>query len=185
MHRAPALLELGLCTIGQSPGLALEPLIDLGLRGDVLIDVACLVAQVEDDAILHGFVVLVGVDVRSEGLDAALLLVLEQWRSGEADQRRVRQQFFHRRVEFARLGAVAFIHKDEYLAFGAKLRRQVAANFFEEGVDVAIFRRAKLVYQRADQPFATRVEHARQVAAARRAIDVLADALEDLFDLLV
>ena len=71
LHRAPALLELGLGDVGQALRLELEPLIDLGLRGDVLVDVARLVAQVEHDAVAHRLVVLVGVDVRAEDLDAA------------------------------------------------------------------------------------------------------------------
>ena len=80
-HRAPALLELGLRHVGQPSGLELEPLIDPGLRRDVLVDVARLVAQVQHHAVAHRFVILVGVDVRPEGFDAPPLVVLEQRRS--------------------------------------------------------------------------------------------------------
>ena len=71
LHRAPALLELGLGEVGQPLGLGLEPLVDLLLRGDALVDVARLVAQVEHHAVPHGLVELVGVDVAAEDLDAS------------------------------------------------------------------------------------------------------------------
>ena len=90
LHRAPALLELGLGQIGQSLGLGLEPLVDLRLRGDVLVDVARLVAQIEHHAVLHRLVELVGVDVAAEDLDALLLVGLQQRRAGEADEHGVR-----------------------------------------------------------------------------------------------
>ena len=96
-------------------------------RGDVLVDVARLVAQVEHHAVAHRLVVLVGVDVRAEGLDAASLVVLEQRRAGEADQHRVRQQRLHRLVQLAGLGAVALVHEDEDLALGVEALGQVAS----------------------------------------------------------
>ena len=85
-HGAPPLPELCLGQITQSLGLRVEPLVDLGLRGDVLVDVARLVAQVQDHSVVNSLVVLVGVDVRAEDLDAALLVGSEERRSGEPDQ---------------------------------------------------------------------------------------------------
>ena len=76
LHRAPALLELRLGQIGQPLGLGLEPLVDLRLGGDVLVDVPRLVAQVEHHPVLHRLVELVGVDVAAEDLDAPLLVGL-------------------------------------------------------------------------------------------------------------
>ena len=65
LHRAPALLQLGLGQVGHALGLELEPLVDLVGRGQVLVDVAGLVAQVEHHAVLDGLVELVGVDEAS------------------------------------------------------------------------------------------------------------------------
>jgi len=80
LYGAPALLELGLGEVGQPLGLQLEPLVDLRLRCDVLVDVARLVAQVQHHTVAHRLVVLVGMDVGAEGLDAAALVGLEQGR---------------------------------------------------------------------------------------------------------
>ena len=52
----------------------LEPLVDLLLRRDVLVDVPRLVAQIQHDLVLHRLVELVGVDVAAEDLDALLLV---------------------------------------------------------------------------------------------------------------
>ena len=90
LHRAPALLELRLGQVVQPLGLGLEPLVDLRLRGDVLVDVPRLVAQVEHHAVPHRLVELVGVDVAAEDLDALLLVGLQQRRAGEADEHRIR-----------------------------------------------------------------------------------------------
>ena len=51
LHRPPALLQLGLGEVGQALGLRLEPLVDLVLGGQLLIDVAGLVAKIEDHAV--------------------------------------------------------------------------------------------------------------------------------------
>ncbi len=51
-----------------------------------MVDAACLVAQVQHHLIAYRFVGLVGVDVWSEGLDAALLVGFEERRADEADQ---------------------------------------------------------------------------------------------------
>jgi len=91
LHRAPLLLQAGLAQVGEALGLGLEPLVDLFRAGQVLIYVACLVAQVEDDAVRHGLIELVGVDERAEGLDARCLVCLQQRRPGEADEHRLRQ----------------------------------------------------------------------------------------------
>ena len=95
-------------------------MIDLRLRRDLLVDVARFVAQVEHNAVAHRLVVLVGVDVWPEGLDAPPLVGSEQRGPGEADQHRPRQQRLHRIVELARLGAVALVNEDEDLALGVE-----------------------------------------------------------------
>ncbi len=46
----------------------------------------------------HSFIVLVGVDVGTEDLDARLLLRAQSRSSGEADEHGVRQNGFHRRM---------------------------------------------------------------------------------------
>ena len=74
LHRAPALLQLGLGQVGHALGLGLEPGVDLRRGGEVLVDGPRLVAQVEHDAVLDGLVELVGVDERAEGLDARFLV---------------------------------------------------------------------------------------------------------------
>ena len=145
LHRAPALLELGLSHIGQPTSLEVKPLIDLGLRGDVLVDVARLVAQVQHHAVAHCLVVLVGVDVRPEGFDTPLLVAFEQRRPGEADQHGSRQQRLHRVVELTGLGAVALIYEDKDIALGVEVFGQVAANVLDKFIDVAFFGRAELV----------------------------------------
>ena len=122
LHRAPALLELRLGQIGQALGLGLEPLVDLRLRGDALVDVPRLVAQIQHHPVLHRLVELVGVDVAAEDLDALLLVRLQQRRAGEADEHRARQDGLHRLVQLAGLGAVALVHEDEQVALGPEVR---------------------------------------------------------------
>ena len=126
LHGAPALFELGQGVVGETTGLGLEPLIDLGLRGDALVDVAGFVAQVEDDTVAHSFVVFVGVDVGAEDFDAGAFVALEQGRAGEADEGGVGQQRLHGLVQLARLGAVTFVDEDEDLTFGAEVGGQAA-----------------------------------------------------------
>ena len=156
LHRAPALLELRLGEIGQALGLGLEPLVDLCLRGDVLVDVARLVAQIEHHAVLHRLVELVGVDVAAEDFDALLLVGLQQRRAGEADEHGVRQDRLHGLVQVAGLRAVALVDEDEEIAFGLEVGRQGFLHFFDIAGDVAdlfaVFLAAEFVDQRAEQP---------------------------------
>ena len=120
LHRAPALLELGPGQVGHALGLGVEPLVDLRGRGQVLVDVAGLVAQVEHDAVFDGLVELVGVDEAAERLDAGGLVGLEQRRAGEADEHRARQELLHGVVHLARLRAVRLVDEDEDVALGAR-----------------------------------------------------------------
>ena len=60
--------------IVQSLGLGREPLVDLRLGGDVLVNVPRFVAQIQHYAVLHRLIELVGVDVAAEDLDALLLI---------------------------------------------------------------------------------------------------------------
>jgi hypothetical protein len=84
LHRAPALLELGLGQVRQATCFEFEPLIHLHLRGDALVDIACLVAQIKHHAVAHCLVVFIGVDIGTEGLDGAALVAFEQRRAREA-----------------------------------------------------------------------------------------------------
>ena len=86
LHRAPALLEFGLAEVGHALGLDVKPLVDLLRAGQVLVDVAGFVAQIEHHAVRDRFVELVGVDEGAEGLDARGPVGLEQRRAGEADE---------------------------------------------------------------------------------------------------
>ena len=72
-HRAPASAELSLSQVAEPLGLEIEPLVDLGLRGQMLVDVPRLVTQVQNDPVAYRLVVLVGVDVGTEGLYAPTL----------------------------------------------------------------------------------------------------------------
>ena len=100
--------------------LEFEPLVDLCLGGDALVDVTRFIAKVEHDAILHGLVVLVRMDVRTEGFDRAPLVTLEERRTGEADQCCTWQECLHGVVHLAGLRAVAFIDEHEHVSLGLK-----------------------------------------------------------------
>src|SRR5690554_3351858 len=56
LEGTPARLQSCLGHLGQSCGMSLEPLIDLLLGGDALVDVAGFVAKVDDHAVGDGFV---------------------------------------------------------------------------------------------------------------------------------
>src|SRR5439155_2457275 len=71
------------------------------------------------------------------------------------------------------------------VALGAEVLGQMALDVREKGVDVAFIRRTELVYKRAGEPFLAGVEHAHQVGAALRAVDLLVDTQEELLDLLI
>ena len=111
--------------VGHALGLGVEPLVDLRGRGQVLVDVAGLVAQVEHDAVVDGFVELVGVDEAAERLDARCLVRLEQRRAGEADEHRARQQLLHGLVHLAGLRAVGLVDEDEDVALGGEVLRDL------------------------------------------------------------
>lgn len=175
--------------------MGLEPVVDLALRGDALVDVARLVAQVEHHAVTHRLVELVGVDVAAEDLDAALLVALEQGRAGEADEDRVGQDGLHRVVQQAGLGAVAFVHEDvepapRLEAWGQRLAdrfdkpghvpRLAAVVFVARGLPADA---AELVDQRADQPRPVVAQHAHEVGAVTGAVELFLHAVEDLLDL--
>ena len=91
-------------------------------------------------------------------------------------------------MEFARLCAMAFIHKDKKLAAGVKIRGQIVFDFLNEFLHVSVTdfpRGAELVDQRTDQPFSKVIEGARQVSAASSTIDLLVDSCENLLDLFI
>lgn len=126
LHGAPLLLELGLGEVGEALGLGLEPLVDLVLGSEALVDVAGFVAQVQHHLLAHGLVEAVGVDVAPEHLDAFPLVGLEQRGAGEADEQGVGQQRLHGLVQVAGLGAVALVHEDVDIALGLEAGREFA-----------------------------------------------------------
>jgi len=164
---------------------AVEPTIDLVLRGDVLVDVPRFVAQIQHDTVAHGFVVLVGVDVRAEGLDARLLVALQQRRSGETDQHRLGKHLPHGAVEFAGLGAVTFIDEDEDFAGGPEAARKLTTEIGEESIEIVFIGGSEFVNERTDQPIGRGGQRLHEVGAASGAANLFSDAAEDLFDLLV
>ena len=171
--------------VGQSSGFKLEPLINPILRGNILVNITRLVTQIQHHIVAHGLIVLIGMDIRSKGLDTPLLVSLEQRRPGKADQHCARQHSLHRLVEFPGLGAVTLIYKDEYLALCTKPFRQVAADVLDECVNITFLRRTKLVDQRTDQPLVASIEHMHQISAATRTINIFTNAFENLFDLFI
>ena len=187
MHRAPALLQLGFGQIVQPLGLHLEPLIDLGLRGHVLVDIARLIAQVEHDAVCHRLIEFIGVDVGAEHFEAGLLVGLQQRRAGEADEHRVWQDRLHRLVQIAALRPVAFVDKDVNVALGVEIAWQRLAHFCDIAADISVrfLFAAELVDQRTEQPWGLCIQLRNQFGADFAALDVLVDALEYLLDLFV
>ncbi len=84
-------------------------------------------------------------------------------------------------MQFAGLGAVAFVDEDEELAFGGgeSPGGQVAFDLFDIGLEIGVAEvvaTAELVDQRTDQPFCVGVENADEVGTAFGAVDILADA---------
>ena len=83
---------------------------------------------------------------------------------------------------------MAFVHEHEHFALGAESLGQTLPDFLSVGLDILVaylVRLAEFVDQRTHQPFDTGLQGQHQVGAAARAVDILADAFEDLFDLLV
>ena len=89
----------------------------------MLVNVPCLVAQIQHHALAHRLVEFVGVDVATKDFDAFLLVGFQQRRAGEADEQRIRQDGLHGLVQVAGLGAVAFVHEHIQIALGFETRR--------------------------------------------------------------
>ena len=162
--------------------LGLEPLVDLLLRAELLRDVARLVHQIEDRAVLHGLAELIGVDVPAEHLEARLTVLLEQRCPREADEDGTGQEDLHRLVQLAGLRAVALVHEHEQFPYG---RAGLLLQLFNEGVEVVDTPVTELVHQRTEQPRPGLAELGHQIRAALRAGDCLATPAEDPLDLLV
>ena len=120
--------ELRSRRIGESSGSIVKPLIDLFLRGEGLVDVARLITQIQDDIVFNGFVILVGMDVGTEGFNAALFVAFQQGCACETDQHCVGEQCLHRSVKFPRLRAVALVDKDEKFTTRLETIRQMFLN---------------------------------------------------------
>ncbi len=183
------MLQLCLGQVGQPFGFDLEPLVNLGLRHDVLVYVPRLVAQIQHHAIRHRLVKFVGVDVAAKDFDALFLVGFQQRCAGEADEHRVRQNRLHRLMQITGLRPVAFIHEHIQIALGHEILGQGFFHFLDVALDVphflAVFPSAELVNQRAHQPRRRCVQAGNQIRAALGAVNVLFDAKENLFDLLI
>ena len=154
LHRRPALAQDRLLEVVQALGLLLEPRVDGRLRGEPLRHVAGLVLQVEDDAVGHALVELVGVDVGAEDVPRHLLVLAQERRAGEADEDRALQPALHLLVHVAALGAVALVHEDvEAAVHGRRRALQVG--------------RVELVDQRAQQARRGRAELLARTPPAR------------------
>lgn len=105
--------EFSFLPIVQVAGDKFEPFIHACLRGKSLFNIPRFVDEVEDHAIFHAFAEFVGVDIFAEDFEAGLFVFLQQGRAREANKDRVGHDGFHGAVQFAALGAVTFIHKDE------------------------------------------------------------------------
>ena len=170
----------------------------------MLLDVARLVAQVEDDAVLHGFVELVGVDVRSEvrRRGQRALVDAKKRRSSETDQHHaIAHDLLHGLVEHTALGTMALVNEHVDVPLGLEsggqmlgdllhvLRdRRLAAQFLVDGRK--FFRRritgdAELVDKRRHQPVRVRVERLDEIIAAHGLVGLLSGFSESVGDLLV
>ena len=85
--------------------------VDGGPRGEALRHVARLVLEIQDDAVGHALVELVGVDVGAEDVPRHPLVLAQERRAGEADEDRALQPALHLPVHVAALGAVALVHE--------------------------------------------------------------------------
>ncbi len=138
LHRRPALAQHRLLEVVQTLGLLLKPLVDGRPRGQPLRHVACLVLKIENDAVGHALVELVGVDVGAEDVARHQLVFAQERRAGEADEDRALQPALHLLVHVAALGAVALVHEHVEAALNGRRRA------FQVG-------RVELVDERAQQ----------------------------------
>ena len=88
-------------------------------------------------------------------------------------------------MELAGLCAVAFVHEDEDLAFGMKVFRKMALDVLQEGVNVALFGRANFWISEQINHSSLALSVPTKSAPFLCSVDILVDAVEDLFDLLV
>ena len=123
---APALFQLGFCHTGQTARFCLKPSVDPILLDNILLHLTSLITQIQNHFIPHSFIKLIAMDVRAKYLQTGLLIFFHQWSTCETDKSGIRQNGFHRFVELAGLGTVAFIHKDIEISFGRKVFRQQA-----------------------------------------------------------
>ena len=91
LHRAPLLLQPSLRQIREVTSLRLEPLVHRSRPLQLRLHLPRLVLQVQNDTVADALIELVGVDERPKGLDAGLLVVLQQRGAGEADEHRSRK----------------------------------------------------------------------------------------------
>ena len=163
LHRCPALADLRFCQIGKVGGFQIKPFIKFFRRTEILPNIPRLIAQIQYHAVLHRLVKGIGVDISTEHFHRFLFVCFQQRRAGKADKQGVRQDFLHRRVQLARLRAVAFVHKDENIALRHKIRAG-AADFADK--TVGVIRRVVIFFRRCAPEFVHQRTHQR----GRRAV---------------
>ena len=118
------------------------------------------------------------------------LSVLQQRRAGEADEHRVRQDGLHRLVQLARLGAVALVHEHEEVALRLEAARQRLVDSPRCSRRYRRLRRSSSLPPNlwiSEQISQGVVSFSLAIRSAPLFVryNLLVDALEDLFDLLV
>jgi len=106
----------------------LEPFVDGGLGREPLRHVAGFVLEVENDAVGHPLMELVGVDVGAEDIPCHQLVLAQERRAGEADEDCALHPALHLLVHVAALGAVAFVH--EYVKTAGYRRPAAFESFY-------------------------------------------------------
>ena len=121
-------------------------------------------------------------NVTAEDFEARARVLLQERRSGEADEHRIWHDRFHRAMKFPALRAMAFIYKHKDFA---NRHAWLGLEVFDKGVEIVHLPAAELVNQRAKEARFALTKQLHQVAAAARARDGLAGASEDALDLFV
>ena len=184
LHGAPFFAEGGFLPVVESLGFGIEPGINFGFGAEGLVNVAGFVDQIEDDFIFDGFAEFVGVNVFAKDFEAGFGVFFEEGGACEADEGGVRHEGFHGAVEFAVLGAVAFIDKYKDVADRlAGLGFEIGDELFKVFVfEVAL---TKFMDEGAEESGGGFAELGHEVAAAAGAIDGFACVGEYVVDLLV
>ena len=108
-----------------------KPHIHLFRRGQLLRDIPCLITEIQYDLILDSLIEFVGMDIAAKYLKARLFILFQQRRTRKTNEYRLGHDILHRRVQFARLRAVALIDKNIQISLGLETRRQRLLQFLD------------------------------------------------------